>query len=399
MLAGTPAFAAPSAAAPAPTDGVQLALGPQASSETSLTPPLDAQTQAFRDALAARQARLEALKAQLDELDKELEIATEASNAAQEKLDGLRSRIATAQGDLAKAEEAARVQQDLLAKRAAEIYRRGDNNTIEIVLGSKSLPDFMTRLEFLGVIGQADAELASQLVAQRDSLKQTEVDLETQRQQAEALQFDLSARKREIELRIADRKLMLQNTQSDLLGALDSEAARRAKDEAAIYQAILAGAKDKGIDTSPGGVVETALAYHGVPYLWGGATPAGMDCSGLVLYVFKQHGVDLPHYSGSQFELGMRVDPSQIIPGDVVFFGSPVHHVGIYIGGGYFIHAPKTGDFVKITLLADRGDLAGIRRYPWIKRVGPPLGMNELSPNINHSSGVQGIYRPGSSAR
>ena len=145
--------------------------------------------------------------------------------------------------------------------------------------------------------------------------------------------------------------------------------------------------------------METALAYHGVPYLWGGATPAGLDCSGLVLYVFKQHGVDLPHYSGSQFQLGLHVDPSQIIAGDVVFFGSPVHHVGIYIGGGYFIHAPKTGDFVKISRLSDRSDLAGVRRYPWIPGVGRPLGMNELSPNVNHGAGVQGIYRPGAAAR
>jgi cell wall-associated NlpC family hydrolase len=399
MLAGTPALAAPVPSAPAPLDGSQLALGPQSSTDASLSPAVDAQTQAFRDALAARQARLEALKAQLDELDKELEIATEANNAAQDQLDQLRSQIATTQGDVAKAEEAARVQQDLLAKRAAEIYRRGDNSTIEIVLGSRSLPDFMSRLEFLGVIGKADADLASQLVAQRDSLKQTEVDLENQRQQAEALQFDLAARKREIELRIADRQAMLKNTEGDLLGALDTEAARRAQDEAAIYQAILAGAKGKGIDVTPGGIVETSLAYHGVPYLWGGATPAGLDCSGLVLYVFKQHGVDLPHYSGSQFQLGMKVEPSQIIAGDVVFFGSPVHHVGIYIGGGYFIHAPKTGDFVKITKLSDRSDLAGVRRYPWIKRAGTPIGMNELSPNVNHNAGVQGIYRPGSAAR
>jgi len=81
----------------------------------------------------------------------------------------------------------------------------------------------------------------------------------------------------------------------------------------------------------------------------------------------------LPHYSGSQFLLGTKVSVAELQPGDVVFFGSPIHHVGMYIGGGYFIHAPRTGDFVKISRLADRSDFAGARRYDWSPRSFPPL--------------------------
>ncbi len=111
-----------------------------------------------------------------------------------------------------------------------------------------------------------------------------------------------------------------------------------------------------------------------MPYLWGGEKPSGFDCSGLVLYVFRQHGVNLPHYSGSQFGLGEKVAAQRPAAGDVVFFGSPIHHVGIYVGGGYFIHAPRTGDFVKISKLADRSDFAGARRYPWQYRTAPIKG-------------------------
>ena len=84
--------------------------------------------------------------------------------------------------------------------------------------------------------------------------------------------------------------------------------------------------------------------------------------------------MQLPHYSGYQFLQGEKIPLSQIQANDVVFFGSPVHHVGIYIGGGYFIHAPRTGDFVKISRLADRKDYAGARRYPWKLREGAPTG-------------------------
>lgn len=139
---------------------------------------------------------------------------------------------------------------------------------------------------------------------------------------------------------------------------------------------ILSGANKAGIEVVPGSPVETALAYHGIPYLWGGATPSGFDCSGLVMYVFAQHGVSLPHYSRAQFALGEKIAPSALQPGDVVFFGSPVYHVGIYVGAGYFLHAPRTGDFVKLSKLADRTDYAGARRYDWSYRTGAIQGVS-----------------------
>ena len=79
----------------------------------------------------------------------------------------------------------------------------------------------------------------------------------------------------------------------------------------------------------------------GIPYVWGGTRPStGMDCSGFTRYVFKQHGVKLPHYSGYQAQMGIPVELADIQPGDLLAFGYPVHHVGIYIGDGLFIHTP-----------------------------------------------------------
>jgi cell wall-associated NlpC family hydrolase len=105
-----------------------------------------------------------------------------------------------------------------------------------------------------------------------------------------------------------------------------------------------------------------ALHYLGVPYLWGGESPKGFDCSGLVAYVYAQLGITLPHYAAAQYQLGVGVPRDQLEPGDLVFFDA-LDHVGIYIGGGQFVHAPHTGDVVKITTLAAYGgSYVGARR-------------------------------------
>ena len=96
-------------------------------------------------------------------------------------------------------------------------------------------------------------------------------------------------------------------------------------------------------------VVRFARRYIGVRYVYGGTSPRyGFDCSGFTRFVYAHFGISLPHYSGAQFDLGHRVLRGHLRPGDLVFFDG-LGHVGIYIGGGQFIHAPHTGDVVKIS--------------------------------------------------
>jgi cell wall-associated NlpC family hydrolase len=105
-----------------------------------------------------------------------------------------------------------------------------------------------------------------------------------------------------------------------------------------------------------------ALRYLGIRYVWGGASPSGFDCSGLVMYVFAQLGIPLPHFAAAQFGMGSPVARSDLQPGDLVFFDG-LNHVGIYIGGGEMVHAPQTGDVVKIEAISDFGSgYVGARR-------------------------------------
>lgn len=115
-------------------------------------------------------------------------------------------------------------------------------------------------------------------------------------------------------------------------------------------------------------LVRGAKQFLGVKYVWGGEDPSGFDCSGLMQYVYHQFGINVPRVSQAQFQAGMKIDPAQAQPGDMVFFRSSGSatapgHVGMALGNGQFIQAPRTGDVVKISNLADRSDLVGVRRY------------------------------------
>ena len=147
------------------------------------------------------------------------------------------------------------------------------------------------------------------------------------------------------------------------------EAARRAAQRAAAQESsgpTITPPPPVNIPTgSPGAghpqAASIALQYLGVPYVWGGASPSGFDCSGLVMYVYAQLGISLPHYTVAQWNATEPI--SSPAPGDLVFFNG-LGHVGIYIGGGRFVNAPHTGSVVRIDSLSSFGGYDGARRVP-----------------------------------
>ena len=104
--------------------------------------------------------------------------------------------------------------------------------------------------------------------------------------------------------------------------------------------------------------VSTALEQLGSPYVWDAAGPDTFDCSGLTLFSWAHAGVALNHFTGDQVHEGVAVAPNELLPGDLLLFGKTLHHVGMYLGAGYMVDAPNTGDYVKVQLVSDDGDFA-----------------------------------------
>lgn len=313
-------------------------------------------------------AALKDLMKQLDAIDAETEIASENYNAARARLDRIRSDIKQAKHDYAVVNKAYKIQVQRLNDRAVTIYRQGDNTLWALLFESKSFSQFVANVQYLAQLSTSDARLLGQIADQRTDLENTLAQLQEDEKEARSLEFELKARKIEVTQRNEDRTATLKSHNRTLLALLDATQATEAAAETNLANQIVLG-QYKDIVVTPGSPVETAMQYRGIKYVWGGANKSGFDCSGLLVYVFAQHGVKLPHYSGSQFKMGTAVTGA-LQPGDAVFFGSPVHHVGIYIGGGYFIHAPHTGDVVKISKLSIMNDYVGARRYNWETRTG-----------------------------
>lgn len=127
---------------------------------------------------------------------------------------------------------------------------------------------------------------------------------------------------------------------------------------------VRAGTRLHVADREARRVVVAARRFLGVPYAYGGASRSGVDCSGLAMLAYRSAGIRLDHYTGAQWRVGRRV-VGRLLPGDLVFFGSrggDPWHVGIYVGHGRYIHAPQTGDHVRVATLRSHRDYLGARR-------------------------------------
>jgi peptidoglycan DL-endopeptidase CwlO len=323
---------------------------------------------AFADKLTDKQAQATKVEAQVAELEKKAEIATEDYNAARERYRLLTVKVNAIEDQMANVQARQDKLQTALNARANSIYRDGGPlRVVEMLLSTRSIEDFNSTLELLTRVSQQDADTTAQLKQTTRELTAVHTALADAQAAAKHQQLVVGQKEKAVKTELAARQKVLDTIKADIRVIIAQRAAAAEAAARARYMSYLgSGGLDLGGNppTSSKGAAAVWWAEKalGAPYEWAAAGPRTFDCSGLVMWAYAHVGVKLPHYSRAQINVGARVARDHLQPGDLVFFGSPIHHVGMYVGGGTFIEAPYTGARVRFSSLASRGDYAGACR-------------------------------------
>jgi cell wall-associated NlpC family hydrolase len=312
---------------------------------------------------------------QIQAIDSQLSHAVEAYNLANLRLERIDADLVTNGRHLGIARKSLKGAQAALASRLVTLYVNGDRSGgLEVLLGAESLDQLLNRMDAVERVTEQDTRVLREVKAFKSLVKVQKVKLRRARAAQERQVAERAAQRSTIEAQLHEREQMLASVREEIAQLEAEEAARQARLQAEARariaaaglepenEATIAPPIDQLVASEPapaavpdaryGGAVGIAMQYLGTPYAWGGASPGGFDCSGFVMYVFSQIGVSLPHHAASQYGAGVGVSQDQLQPGDLVFFDG-LGHVGIYIGGGQFIHSPHSGDVVKISSLSD----------------------------------------------
>jgi peptidoglycan DL-endopeptidase CwlO len=331
--------------------------------------------------VASKQAQAQQVLAQIQKIDDSLGPAVESYNLANVRLQKIESDQRENRRQLKVTRANLQIAQESLAARLVSAYTSTeDNSTLSVLLGATSLDDLLSRIEAVNSTSQQDASIVQQVTSFKAAVQRHQIELRRAHSEQRTIVARKAAQKQRIESQLASRRQLLSSIKGQIARIRAAEAAQQRQLAAAARSRLAGGVQisqpaavgvsastPEGSTVAPpnvhGGVVGIAMHYLGVPYVWGGSTPRGFDCSGFVAYVFAQIGVSLPHSSYSMFGMGTPVSISELQPGDLVFF-TGASHMGIYIGGGQFIHSPHTGDVVKISSLSGyySSNFAGGRR-------------------------------------
>lgn len=297
--------------------------------------------------LAAVKQKQSELESKISMLDNDIQ--TIMAKVANNKKDitAKQTEIKNTKQEIAKQEAEIKTEEELYGNRLRAMYMGGPTSYIEMIMGSKDFGDFISRITNCQTIIEYDTKLIGEFKAKEAKLNASKEQLEKENQALLALQKENETKLSDLKKQKADQAPLLAE-----LKALETKYSAQLATSTpagllALAQSSASNSRGStGVSSSD--IINYASQFLGVPYVWGGTSPSGFDCSGLVQYVYGHFGISLPRVARDQQDVGLKVTRDQLQPGDLVFFGDPAHHVGIYVGNGMMLHAPHTGDVVRI---------------------------------------------------
>lgn len=268
--------------------------------------------------------------------DKEIETMIAKMDNIQNQLELKENEIDESLMNITETKSVLKEKQNLLEDRVKNINTTRipiELQYVDIIFSSDNLTDFFDKANFISKSIEYDRKLITEVKTKQKYLKENEKRIEKDKKYLEDGKYQLEMQQAEL-----DKKKELENEKLRVLNSYIS-IINNPFDTATISK------EDLGLEDND--ITDYASTFLGIPYVWGGTTPSGFDCSGFVQYVYAAKGVNLPRVSEDQQKVGRTVTASEAKPGDLIFYGNPAHHVTMYVGNGYMIHAPHTGDIIR----------------------------------------------------
>ncbi len=320
---------------------------------------------ASADTLSQKRAQAQAAERHLAAIQHEAEARIEAYDAIHQKFVNTRNALRLNRQSLRVARANLKAAEARLTASLTETYKTGGEDAVSYLLAARSIGELVDQMQVMQRVNGINKTLLNQVTRYKAEVSTRQARLAKQLKLVKAQQRASAAAKRQVLAALDRQRTYISNLKASIQRIITERqnAAQRAAQAAAGTGTTLGNIPAPPSSTLGGQAVAIAEQYLGVPYVWGGASPDGFDCSGLVMYVYAQLGVSLPHNALMQYNALPHVPTSDLEPGDLVFFYG-FGHVGIYIGGGMIIHAPHSGTVVQISSMSGEGAIAAASRVP-----------------------------------
>lgn len=336
-----------------------------------------------RAAITRRNKEMRRVRKQLARMDVTFALTVEKYNGIRIELRKTDRQVSVNLARLREAISDLNDARDLLNERVVNIYKQGKATTVDVFVNVNGFDDFLTSLDLLTFIADADKDMVVRVGRTKERIKDVQEDLLAKRRRQKVLQAEVAAQKARVGQQIVERRRYIGKLGRDIRALLArgrAQEARIAAEQARLARLAAAAAARRSGGSNAGtgwfrgaigrggrqDVVRAAMRLLGVPYVWGGESPSGVDCSGLVLLAYRAVGVELPHKASYQYGYGRSVSRGSLLPGDLVFFSrggaEDIYHVAIYVGNGNIIEAPYTGASVWIKSLDAKSNYFGAKR-------------------------------------
>lgn len=320
------------------------------------------------------QEQVDEIEARIQEVNSKMESITYEIEELETEISGVQDKIDESNKKVQATEKDIEEESDLFSKRMRAMYINGLDSYVEVLLESKDFSDFLSRLTNIKTIINHDTKVINDLVEKKEVIVAEKAIIEDEKAKLDALQEENNAKLAELETQKSEKQVALAEAEKnkDLFEAAMKESEQQLNQTLALINSYTGGDNrpnrgDSFVPPSATGnaIVDYAMQFLGVPYVWGGSSPSGFDCSGLTSYVYRACGISIARVADDQMRQGTYVPKEELQPGDLVFFGygGVASHVGIYVGNNSYLHAPQDNEVVKISPMQYRYDYIQGRRY------------------------------------